>query len=146
MPPSRNQRASTADRRRRCLNLRIAGATWDTITRELKYSSKGAACKDFTRAMEAARNEARETATELRELELMRLDRVQAGFWAGAVAGDHRAGKVVLDVHDRRVRLLGLDAAQRTMDNAVDAWINHLDGGGDTGLSAEDAAALADVA
>ncbi len=56
---------------------------------------------------------------------------------------DHRAGRVVLDVHRERVRLLGLDAAQRTVDNAVDAWLDHLTRGDDDD---GDAAALAAVA
>lgn len=143
MSASRAQRAVTAERRAKCLALVLAGATWDTIAERLDYRDKGAACKDFTRALQATQAEVSANAATLRQVELLRLDRLQAGFWPRALAGDHRAGKVVLDVHDRRVRLLGLDAAQRTLDNAVDAWLSHLGG---AGIDDADAEALAAVA
>lgn len=145
MPASREQRAKTAERRTKCLAMRLAGASWDQIAKTLEYANKSAACKDFLRAMEATQAELAENATLLRQIELARLDRVQAAFWPAALRADHRAGRVVLDVHDRRVKLLGLDAAQRTVDNAVDAWIDALSSGS-AGLDPGDAAALAAVA
>ncbi len=146
MPASREQRAQTAERRAKCLQMKIAGATWDQIAAALSYSNRAAACKDYLRAMEATQAAVTENATLLRQLELARLDRLQAAFWTGALRGDHRAGRVVIDVHRERVKLLGLDAAQRTVDNAVDAWIDHLTTAPSTGLSPGDAEALAAVA
>lgn len=145
MPASREQRARTAERRAKNLAMRLAGATWDQITSTLDYANKGAACKDFLRAMEANQAATAENATLMRQLELARLDRLQAAFWPAAMRAEHRAGRVVLDVHKERVKLLGLDAAQRTVDNAVDAWLDHLAGNG-AGLDPGDAAALAAVA
>lgn len=145
MPASKAQQAATADRRARNLQMRLGGATWDQIADRLEYASKAAACKDFDRALAATRNTLAENAAQLREIQLLRLDRLQAAFWPRAMSGDHHAGKVCLDVHRERVKLLGLDAAQRTLDNAVDAWLTHLGGAADT-LDPGDAAALAAVA
>lgn len=145
MPASKQQRALTAERRARNLQMRLGGASWAQITAVLEYSGTAAACKDFLRAMQANQAAIAENATLLRQIELARLDRVQAAFWAAAMRGEHRSGRVVLDVHRERVKLLGLDAAQRTVDNAVDAWLDHLAGNG-AGLDPGDAAALAAVA
>lgn len=141
MPASRTQRALTAERRRKNLAMRLGGAGWDRIAEELDYASKAAACKDFTRAMSAAQAATAESAVELRALEMLRLDRLQAAFWARALGGDHRAGKVVLDVHDRRVKLLDLTGQQRTLDNAVDAWLHTVAGDADDADLAADRAA-----
>jgi hypothetical protein len=143
MPASRAQRAQTAQRRARCLQMRLAGVAWDQIADLLGYASKGAACKDFDRAMKDALAEQRATAEQFRDLELMRYDRLTAAVWPAASKGEVKSVRAALDISRERVRLLGLDAAQRTVDNAVDAWIGHLAGGG---LDADDAAALAAVA
>lgn len=135
----------TAERRAQNLAMRLAGASWDRIADQLGYADKAAACKDFTRALQAARSKLDDQVTTLKVVELLRLDRLQAAFWTRALSGDHRAGKTVLEVHDRRVRLLKLDADQAKADNAVDAWLGHV-AGELGGLDAEDAAALAAIA
>jgi hypothetical protein len=48
------------------------------------------------------------------ELELRRLDRLQAAQWDTALDGDTRAAETVLKIMDRRYRLLGLDRAPET--------------------------------
>lgn len=143
MPASTEQKLSTAQRRAQLLAMRLAGATWDNIAARLGYASKGAACKDFQRALEQARDTVRRSADELIEIELLRLDRVQAGSWPGAIGGNHQNAEVVLKVHDRRVRLLRLDEDRKGADNAVDAWLGHIAAGD---LDDGDAAALAAVA
>jgi hypothetical protein len=142
MPASRTQRALTAERRSKNLQMRLAGAGWDLIAERLEYANRAAACKDFLRAMAATQAATAENAALLRQVELLRLDRLQSGFWSRALAGDAKAGRVVLDVHKARVSLLGLDATQRTLDNAVDAWLQHLGG---AGMDPGDAEALAAV-
>ncbi len=128
MPASDAQRLKTAERRAQCLALKLAGVGWDQIAERLGYAGKAAACKDFGRALDAARGTLVLNAQELREVDLMRLDRVQAGSWKRALGGDHKAADTVLKCHDRRVKLLDLTGAQKAMDNAVDAWIEHLRG------------------
>lgn len=139
MPASDEQRLKTAQRRAKNLEMRLAGARWEQIAEALEYASKAAACKDFTRALEQTRSVVAMRVGELKEIELLRLDRLQAGVWPKAVRGDVKAADVALKVHDRRVRLLDLTGAQKTVDNAVDAWVEHLRSGG---LDPEDQAAL----
>ncbi len=50
-----------------------------------------------------------EAVEEYRELELARLDALQAAHWPQAVAGSVRSADLVLRVIDRRIKLLGLD-------------------------------------
>jgi hypothetical protein len=143
MGASKAQRALTADRRKRALNMRTAGIPWARIAEELHYADAAAACRDVDRALTLSLGAVTESASNLRALELIRLDRLQAGLWPSAIAGDTKAAKAVLDVHRARVKLLGLDAAQRTLDNAVDAWINGVVGDGDAADLAAAAAANA---
>lgn len=109
MPPSRAQRAATAQRRTQAIQLRLAGAEWQQIADTLGYADRAAANKDVTRALETAAREQRASADVLRETELQRLDRMQRGLWAAAISGDVRAVEAVLRVMDRRMKLLGLD-------------------------------------
>lgn len=143
MSASTAQQAATAERRTRNLSMRLGGASWDMIAAQLGYAGKAAACKDFQRALAATRASMEISAAELREVELLRLDRVQAGSWTSAMKGDHKAADTVLKCHDRRVKLLDMTGAQRAMDNAVDAWIEHLRDGD---LDEADQAALDAVA
>lgn len=108
MPASKAQRAATADRRAKATALRIAGMDWQSIADQLGYSSRGAACTDVSRALEANLAELRDKAEEMRSIESMRLDRLQASLWPKAVKGDVKAIDAVLRIIDRRMRLLGL--------------------------------------
>lgn len=109
MPPSKAQRAQTAERRSKAIQLRLAGADWTQIADALGYADRAAACKDVTRALEAHVATQRAGAEVLRETELQRLDRLQRGLWPAAIAGDTKSADTVLRVIDRRMRLLGLD-------------------------------------
>lgn len=146
MPASRTQQLATAERRAQNIALRVAGASWDKIAEQLGYAGRAAACRDFTRALEVARKQVRASAEVARETELLRYDRLQAAFWPAAIRGDVKAGKLILEISDRRVKLEDLTGEKKTLDNAVDAWIGHLGGSGpdgEGGLDADDAAALA---
>lgn len=112
MPPSKAQRAKTAERREKAIALRLAGATWEQIAQALKYAGKAAAYVDVQRALRQRIEAQHERADELLMLELMRLDRLQQGLWAQAIGGDPKAADAVLRVIDRRIRLLGLDGPQ----------------------------------
>ena len=129
MPPSKAQRAKTAARRNQAIALRLAGASWDDIARQLGYASRGAACTDVTRALEQYVTEGRVSAEVLREQELRRLDRLQATLWPQALQGDTKVIETVLRIIDRRCRILGLNAPERhevvTLD-AVEAEIRRL--------------------
>jgi hypothetical protein len=102
MPASKAQRAKTAERRGKAVAMRTAGLDYDTIAQRLGYASRGAAHTDITRALEANVAETTRNAEVLREAELLRLDRLQAGVWPAAAAGDPRAIDTALRIIDRR--------------------------------------------
>lgn len=110
MPAPRAERAAVAERRTKLIQMRLAGVDYITIAERLDYSSPNAARKDFTRVMRETLDLQAEAAEELRNVELQRLDRLQAAAWADAVKGNLRAIETVLKVIDRRCRLLGLDS------------------------------------
>jgi hypothetical protein len=119
VPASDEVQTEVAERRAKAVQLRIAGASLDEIAAALHYggssaeSRRAAVSKDLRRAYEAAQATQAASAAEWRELELARLDRIQRGVWAQAIAGDTKAVRAVLLVMDRRARLLGLDAPTR---------------------------------
>lgn len=113
MPASKAQRTKTAERRSKAVKLRIAGADWDTIATTCGYASRGAACTDVSRALEAQTAELLRDVDVLRHMEITRLDRLQAAFWTAAIGGDVDAARTVFGCIDRRVKLLGLNAPER---------------------------------
>lgn len=129
MPASKAQRVTTAQRRRQAVMMRLAGADYELIARQLGYASRGAACTDIQRALEVSLEEQARDAEVLRQQELLRLDRIQAGVWPAAIAGDTKSADIALKIIDRRCRLLGLDAPTRlevVSMGAVEAEIERL--------------------
>ncbi|MEU2453929.1 hypothetical protein ABZ605_28100 [Streptomyces sp. NPDC012765] len=120
MPASKAQQATTAHRRAQAIALRLAGMDYQTIAERLQYADRGAASKDVHRALEANLEAESVAAATLRELEVQRLDRMQAAAWAKAAKGDLKAIETVLKVIDRRARLLGLDRPARTEITGAD--------------------------
>ncbi len=133
MPTPAVKRIEVARRRERAIELRIAGWQWQAIADELGYSDRGAACKDVSRALEAAHAEMKDSAAALVQLENERLDAVQRVAME-VMSKDHihvsngrivrhEDGSPVLDdgpklaavgkvvqVSESRRKLLGLDA------------------------------------
>jgi hypothetical protein len=102
MSTSKAQRAQTAERRTKAIAMRIAGAEWQQIADQLGYSSRGAACKDVTRALQARLAEQAASVDMLREVELMRLDALTREAW-GVMKRPHlliSGGKVVKLVNE----------------------------------------------
>jgi hypothetical protein len=129
MAASKAQRAATAERRSRAVRLRIAGMDWEAIADQLGYASRGAACTDVTRAMERHVAAEKAEVEVLRQQELDRLNRLQAGLWTAATGGDAQSAEVVRKIIMDRCKVLGLAAPQRhellTID-AIDAQIRDL--------------------
>lgn len=123
MPASKAQQTQTAKRRAQAIQARLAGADWQTIAEQLGYSSRGAACKDVTRALEQSRAAAQKSGEDLRTLELARLDRMQRALWPKVVEGDHKTADTVLRLMQRRARLAGLDS-EGIGGSEVDRWLD----------------------
>ncbi len=117
--PSNVQQLTTAKRRKEVIQLREAGATWQTIADTIeqrhgadalpKHWSKRYAHKDFQRALGKVQDEVKDRARTVREMELRRLRRMQRGLWQDATSGDTDAARTVVKLMKRRAALLGLD-------------------------------------
>ena len=100
-------------RKARCVELALAGHSYDEIALEVGYQNRGTAW----RAVQDSLNpRIAEAVTEYRDLELARLDALQAAHWPQAIAGSVRSADLVLRVIDRRMRLLGLDQIPKQGD------------------------------
>ena len=130
MPASKAKRAEVAERRAKAVAMRIAGLDYQTIADRLGYNSRGAACQDISRALEANRKECAERVEDMRTAELERLDRMLAVAWAKAMRdGNLRAIEVVIKIGERRAKLVGLDAKIEhdvRISDAMDAEIREL--------------------
>ncbi|SEF34380.1 hypothetical protein SAMN05421837_107351 [Amycolatopsis pretoriensis] len=115
MAASEEQRAKTAERRRRAVAMRFAGVDYETIAERLGYAGRAAACKDIQRALAPNIAEDAAPATdEQRALELMRLDRLQAAAWPAVLKGDLRAIDTVVRIISTRAKIRrDADAAER---------------------------------
>jgi hypothetical protein len=101
----------TAERRYRALELRKAGMGYAEIAKQLGLSSPGNAYRIVKNALKATY---REPADDVRKLELERLDRLTMALWKRAQNGEAEAIDRVLKLMDRRAKLLGLDAPEKT--------------------------------
>lgn len=100
-----NRRATAAEKRKMALDLRRAGWSYDDIASEVGYANKGGA---FKAVKQGIADITRESANELLELELARLDDLQAGAYDKARDGDLFAIDRVLKIIDQRAKFLGL--------------------------------------
>jgi hypothetical protein len=120
------QWVSTAITRKRdtdAFNLRLAGATFADIGRQLGIAETNAR-KAYMRQLERLAPIA--DREEQRRLEAQRLDRLQLPHWQKAINGDAEATQTVLNIMARRARLLGLDAQVSEDLNAILKAIHEL--------------------
>ncbi|MFI2663263.1 hypothetical protein [Micromonospora carbonacea] len=145
MAASKAQRAQVAKRRAEAVAMRMTGASFQAIADALGYSSRGAACQDVTRALEAAIAEQTRATDIYREEELQRLDLLLAEAWAvlkrqhvtvshGRVIRDEDTDQPLIDdgptlaaidrvlkIQERRAKFLGLDAPTKVEAITIDA-------------------------
>lgn len=98
-------KATAAQKRKQALDLRRAGWSFEDIAAEVGYANKGTAHKAVKQAIADI---TRESAKELLELELTRLDDLMAGAYEQARNGDLFAVDRVLKIIDQRAKFLGL--------------------------------------
>lgn len=103
-------RALAAERRRRAVEMALGGATYQQIAQGMGYANRGTVHRIVQQAL---RQREVESIDEMRQLELDRLDALQAAQWEVALEGDVHAAAVILKVMDRRCRPLGLYASYR---------------------------------
>ncbi len=94
------------------LNMRLHGLTFHEIARKLPEAGfrRVSVSRIFAIVQKNLRSCRDQPARELRQLELLRLDQLQAAHYKAAMGGDAAAIARVLSIMDRRAKLLGLDS------------------------------------
>lgn len=110
MPSSPRQRMNAAERRRKALALQLAGADLRAIAEQVGYATPSAAKTAIDRAIEESTAREKQSVDEMRQLEVLRLNRLQAAYWTPALKGDKKAADIVLKCAAARDRLQGLAA------------------------------------
>jgi hypothetical protein len=101
---------------RQSLLLRQQGYTFDEIASRLGYKGESGAREAFRRALLRT---LQEPASEVRELEINRLDIAQVAIWDRVQNGDLPAIVVLLKIMERRAKYLGLDAPVKAQIEAT---------------------------
>lgn len=96
----------TAERRRRALELRLAGLTYAQIGQQLGYSSRAAAYTAVKEAMASQGGLDQARREDELETELARLDALLIALWPKARQGDVAAIDRILKIGERRAALL----------------------------------------
>lgn len=100
------------------MELRIAGLNYRDIVVQLRNElgdrlppaySEWVCSKDVQQSLNIIKKEVREKASEMIELELLRLDQLEMIMLNKAMAGDVKAANMVLRIMERRSKYLGLD-------------------------------------
>ena len=97
----------TREKSLKALELRKAGASFDQIGKTLGMTRQSAHAL-VKREHDLLKAVCQETASELRQMELARLDEIQLKLWDKR--GDPRAADTLLRLFERRSKLMGLDA------------------------------------
>jgi len=97
------------EREEEALKFRLSGLTYRLIAAEMGISESGA-YKAVIRALRRLNERILEQASEVRRMELERLDKMLRGLWFSALKGHQGAIDRVLRIMQRRAMYLGLDA------------------------------------
>lgn len=94
----------------KALQYRRLGLSYADIGKQLGISNS-TAYEYVSKALEETRKLASDTAEEVKQLELERLDKMLLGCIDGAYKGNLKNIETVLRIQERRAKYLGLDAA-----------------------------------
>jgi hypothetical protein len=106
----------------RAVELMLKGRSYDQIAREVGYANRGTAHRVVAKALS---ERLADDIDQLRELELARLDALQASLWAKAEKGDLRAVNACVRIIDKRCRLLGLYGSKEAQEPLQTLVIDH---------------------
>ena len=123
MPKTNARKIATAERIAKAVEMRKAGATYTLIATQLGYADESGAFRAVNRALQALNDKLEEDLTEMKRLELERLDRLMMTIWTKATQGHLASIDRVLRIMERRAKLLGLDAPLKG-EHKVDAFVH----------------------
>lgn len=107
------EQATIAPRKAEALELRKAGYSFRKIAERLQISV-GQAFKDVNNELKELAAQRLDSAEELRELELERLDMWLAALDPMVQVGNEGSIRTAVKIAERRAKLLGLDAPAKT--------------------------------
>lgn len=91
--------------------MKLAGRTLQEIADELGYRSTTEVAHALTTNLRSEAAYITEAGRAgMLQMELDRLDRLQARCWPSAMTGDPKSVEAVLKIMDRRIRITGLDS------------------------------------
>lgn len=102
------------ERATQALDLRKAGISYEIIAQRLGYSNRSAAYRAVSTILDKSEKEA---ASDLREMELRRLDDLFLSIYKKARDGDYAAIDRCLKIMERRAKIAGLDAPEKTQSD-----------------------------
>ena len=106
-------KVSAAERERQAVQMRIAGADYQTIADALGMVKSGA-YKAVRRSLERTRQQTAESAEELRQIEQNRLERLIVAAMPQALKGDVQSIEAVRRLSESLRKLNGIDAPAKT--------------------------------
>jgi hypothetical protein len=114
MTASEGDRLRIEERRRKVVQLRLAGVKSEEIVRQLADyygpdADSALARVDWQRAREASKRLTDESVEELRDIQSDRLERLLVGVWTKALKGDIKAVDSAARLIERICKLRGLD-------------------------------------
>ena len=98
----------------RALELRKAGVSYEMIAQQLGYSNRTSAHRAVSKLLDATE---KEVVNDLREMELRRLDDLFRSMYPTALKGNFQAVDRCLKIMERRSKITGLDAPEKTQSD-----------------------------
>ena len=123
-------KVGAAEREKQAVQMRIAGADYQTIADALGMVKSGA-YKAVKRALEKTRKDTAESVEELRQVEAHRLERLIVSAMPQAIKGDVQSIEVVRKLSESLRKLHGLDAPAKTditSGGKTISWREFIDG------------------
>lgn len=100
------RRATALKKALRALELRTHGFSYEDIAQNVGFANRQNAHRAVKKAMEHLPQEA---TRDMRDVELLKLDRLESSLWSQAESGDTASVTAILKVMERRAKLTGLD-------------------------------------
>lgn len=111
------RRIEAAEKRRRALQLRKAGASYDQIAQQVGYANRGTAHRAVAEALQESQQDTRE---DVQQLEAQRLDQMLMALWPKAMQGSGWAVDRILRIMEVRGTDLAATAQTATEDTPTE--------------------------